>query len=389
MSAHARSIIRSLHNPHRMLKWFARSPSPRPPVPKGAFVAFVTYVDEAQRVDPKERLYSNRASARLRVLIPAQQLAQRVPVWLVSPEELASRPDLPHLGQAGAIVLGKLAAKDVLLKEAVLRRLLQNAEEGAARAPLYADLSDDYAALGKEMRQPFLGEYQKALGKCSTFVVPCAGLEQALARYAKRGIRVVEDPYESHAAQAVRAAASSPLRLAWFGSLGSVNLAPLERAFDAIAARLGGTALRLEVVTAEVSRPAVQAMRDRLGARHAGFDLAFTAWSLASTEAAIQRSDFVLLPQEFRSAWGKVKSHNRMVSAIRGGRLALASPIPAYRELAQYGWVGEDLPAGLRWAIAHPDEAARRVAEGQRHVEARFSPEAIGRKWAEALGIPA
>jgi hypothetical protein len=377
-----------------MLEWLVeralrrrRAVWPRPPFPQGALVAFVTYVNGVQRIAPNERLYSKLASARLRVLIPAQQLAQQVPVWLVSHEELANQPDLAHLGQAGAIVLGKLAAKDVVRKEDVLRRVLQNVEQGACRTPLYADLSDDYAALGKEMRRRFLSEYQKALGKCAALIVPCAALERQLTRYAKRGITVVEDPYETESAQAVRVAASSPLRLAWFGSLGPLNVPLLEKAFDAIAAGLDGTPIRLEVVTANDSRPAVLAIRERLRQRHPRLELMFTTWSLAATEAAIDRSDFVLLPQEHRSAWGKVKSHNRMVSVIRAGRLAVASPIPAYKELAAYGWVGEDLSAGLRWAIGHPAEAARRVAEGQRYVDGRFAPEVVGRKWAQALGL--
>src|SRR5687767_3984924 len=140
----------------RMLQWLIQRASRRggaqarpPAFPPGGFVAFVTYVDSAQRVTPEPRLYSKLASARLRVLIPAQQLAQHVPVWLVSPEELASRPDLAHLGRPGAIVLGKLAAKDVVQKQDVLRQVLRNFECGTCPAALYADLSDDYAALGK------------------------------------------------------------------------------------------------------------------------------------------------------------------------------------------------------------------------------------------------
>ena len=89
-------------------------------------MAFVTYVDTSQKVNPAERLYSNRASARLRVLIPAQELARRASVWLVSPQELAERPELAHLGTPGAIVLGKLAARDVVSQAAVVTRLLQN-----------------------------------------------------------------------------------------------------------------------------------------------------------------------------------------------------------------------------------------------------------------------
>jgi hypothetical protein len=102
---------------------------------------------------------------------------------------------------------------------------------------------------------------------------------------------------------------------------------------------------------------------------------------------AIARSDFVVLPQEHGTPWGRVKSHNRLVETIRGGRLAIASPIPSYLELADYAWVGEPLGAGLRWALQHPDDATRRVVRGQAYVAERFSPEAIGAKWARALGI--
>jgi hypothetical protein len=378
----------------RMLQWLIQRASRRggaqarpAAFPPGGFVAFVTYVDSAQRVTPEHRLYSKLASARLRVLIPAQQLAQHVPVWLVSPEELASRPDLAHLGRPGAIVLGKLAAKDVVQKQDVLRQVLRNFECGTCPAALYADLSDDYAALGKEMGRRFLREYQKALAKWATLIVPCAELQRSLSRYARRGITVIEDPYEDDRAQPVQVAASSPLRLAWFGSLGPLNIPVLEQAFDAIAAGMNGMAIGLETVTANDSREALESMAARLRARYPAFELTFTPWSLASAWAAIQRSDFVLLPQDYRSGWGKVKSHNRMVSAIRGGRFAIASPIPAYQELSQYAWVGKDLSAGLRWAMAHPGEAARRVEAGQRYVEARFAPDAVGRKWVEALGI--
>jgi hypothetical protein len=357
--------------------------------PEGAFVAFVTAVGAPKQVNADKPYTSNLASTRLRVLIPARQLARRVPVWLVPLEELVRRPDLAHLGRAGAIVLGKLSTRDVAGNREHLAAMLQRLGGSAEQQIMYADLSDDYAALGREMREPFLAEYQESLGRLCSFIVPSAALADSLAPYARRGITVIEDPYETASQHSVRVTPSSPLRLAWFGNLGSVNEAELEATFGQVASSLGQAPIRLEVVAADKVGERVVAMGTRLRQRHPGLELGFTAWSLAATEAAIERSDFVLLPQEHRSAWAKVKSHNRMVSAIRGGRLAVASPIPAYEELAQYGCVGEDLGAGLRWALAHPDVAASRVAEGQRYVESRFAPEVIGRKWAEALGVPA
>jgi hypothetical protein len=73
-----------------------------PSFPEGGFVAFVTAVDAPKQVNADKPSTSNLASTRLRVLIPARQLARRVPVWLVSLEELLRRPDLAHLGRAGS-----------------------------------------------------------------------------------------------------------------------------------------------------------------------------------------------------------------------------------------------------------------------------------------------
>jgi hypothetical protein len=331
-----------------MLNWLLKSSPPRPSFPQGGFVAFVTSVEVPKQVNPDKPYFSNIASTRLRVLIPARQLARRVPVWLVPFEEVARHPDLAQLGRPGAIVLGKLTGEGVIVKRQLLVEMLRRLRDSAHTPMTYADLSDDYVALGKQLGEPFLAEYQKTVGGLCSLIVPCTALSRSLARYAKRGITVIEDPYESPSERPVRVAPSTPMRLAWFGNLGAVNQPWLEQAFGRIASSLADMAIRLEVVASDKVRERVLAMGERLRSRHPGFELSFTAWSLA-----------------------------------------VASPIPAYQELAQYGWVGTDLGEGLRWAIAHRGDAARRVTEGQRYVETRFAPEAIGRKWAEVLGIPA
>jgi len=359
---------------------------PRRPFPHGAGVAFVVQVEAPTRVNPDEAYDSSIASTRLRVIAPARQLARRVPVWLVPLEEFLRDPALSGLGNVGAVVVGKLPTQEMLRLRATLAELLARAGAPRPGTALYADLPDDLAALGKAMGAPFLAEYQKGLGACCTFIAPCRALAESVARDARRGIVVVEDPYETPQ-RAVRATASSPLRLMWFGNLGLVNAPALEAELAALAGRFRDTALHVEMVAHGDVAHLAHAMDARLRAAHPDIEIGFTAWSLQATDEALQRSDFVLIPQDFRSEWGRVKSHNRLVTAIRGGRLAIASPIPAYRELADYARIGADLAAGLRWALARPEQAAARVLAGQRHVAQRFAPETIGRKWAAALGI--
>ncbi|KPK04706.1 MAG: hypothetical protein AMJ64_13020 [Betaproteobacteria bacterium SG8_39] len=356
------------------------------PFPPGGCVAFVLPVGSSARVNQTDAYVTEIASMRLRAVIPARQLAQRVPVWFVSLDDFLRDPSLAEFGSVGAIVISKLPAPAILQRQEALSALLARAASQTGGVPLYADMPDDLAALGKAVHQPFLARYQKGLGASCTLVVPCQALGERLARDARRGIAVVEDPYENPA-RAVRTQASSPLRLMWFGNLGQINAAMLEEALANAVGALRDRPLQLELVTRSGAREELDAIGRRLRAAHPDCALHVTAWSLQATEQALERCDFVLIPHETRAEWSTGKSHNRLVTAIRAGRLAIASPIPTYLELADYAWIGDDLAAGLRWALAHPQEAAERVRAGQHAVEQRFAPDQIGRKWAALLGI--
>ncbi len=351
------------------------------------FVAFLTPSEEVQAVRPGERLFANWASTRLRVLIPGAELAHRVPVLLVPLTRFIADPSLSDLGTPRAIVVAKLAAGTVASMQGELSELLDSIAERSCPARVFADLSDDYAALVEALRAPFLAEYQRRLGELCTLVVPCAALRDAVTPIARRGIEVIEDPYEATGARPVRTRPTGTLALCWFGNLGPSNAAGLREALVALARDAGEGDCRLELVAAEQSRPLGMEIAAAITAAQPAWSVGYTAWSPVAVEDAIARSDFVVLPQEHDTPWGRVKSHNRLVQSIRCGRLAIASPIPSYLELAGYAWVGKPLGAGLRWALAHPDDAAARVARGQAHVAEHFSPAAIGLKWARVLGV--
>jgi hypothetical protein len=252
---------------------------------------------------------------------------------------------------------------------------------------VFADLSDDYAALAEAFRAPFLAEYQRRLAELCTLIVPCRALRDAVAPLARRGVEVVEDPYETAAAQPVRTRSNGTLALCWFGNLGTPNAQGLRQALIALARDAGEIRCRLELVAGEQAREMGMEIAAAVETERPTWSVGYTAWSPAAVAVAIARSDFVVLPQAHETPWGRVKSHNRLVETIRGGRLAIASPIPSYVELADYAWVGEPLAPGLRWALEHPEDVTMRVVSGQAYVAERFSPEAIGREWARTLRV--
>jgi len=304
-------------------------------------------------------------------------------------EAFLADPTLASLGAARAIVLGKIPTDAVVRRERELRALLALLGARTLPVPVFADFSDDYAAMAAALGAPFLAEYQRGLAACCTLTVPCAALAERLGTERRGAIHVVEDPWESQRGNPPRAPRGAPLEMCWFGNIAPKTLPPVEAALRRIAARLDGAAATLAFVAAGNRRELAEALGARLRAAHPSFALRFLEWSRETTWHALERCDLVLLPQDHASEWGRVKSHNRLVEAIRAGRFAVASPIPSYLELAEFAWTGEDLAEGVAWALAHPDEAAARVARGQAQIAGRFSPEAVAAKWAAVLGVAA
>ena len=340
------------------------------------------FKERTLRVRPGAKLAgSPLASTRLRVLIPAMELAKRFPVYLVSFEDFLADPRLAAIGGAAAVVFRKLSTTEVLARAHTLHYMVEQLSALAAERRVVADLSDDYAAAPEAAQAGELADYQRALLGACPITVPCEALAARLRPQAQQGVHVIEDPFEGPEGSP-RAPRGDALRVCWFGHARPAQLEALERALGRVVER----AASLEAVTSGDAAGFFAALGDRLSRSHPGFRLRFTPWSPAATWQALRECDVVLLPQD-ASAWGLVKSHNRLVEALRAGRLAVASPIASYQELAAYAWVGEDPAAGVAWALAHPGDAVQRVRLGQEHLPVRFSPAVVARKWAATLGL--
>jgi len=371
-----RSLVRQFLNKERP----ASQPSPADEREAGG-VAFVVNVDEPVRLGPGAQLDSDLASVRLRAFSPALRLAESRPVYLVPPALLAEGATLDGMPSIETLVLTKFSTADLLANPEHFKAILGWLSRARGTVRLVADISDNYAAIGEATGQPFLGEYQAALGEHCTIVVPCEALRAELAPYAKHGVHVIEDPFESSQARPPRAAAGGPVRLCWFGQLGVTNFESVAQGLASAAGGLRGRPAELHFVTHETRREMVTDIGARLLQVNPSLVTTFVPWSQEATWQAIDACDLVILPQDTGARWGRVKSHNRLVESIRGGRMAIASPIPSYLELSDYAWVGEDLGAGVDWALANPADVVARIQVGQEHVVTRFAPERIAAKW--------
>jgi len=325
--------------------------------------------------DPGVIARSPVASDRLRVALPARALA---PLGVDS-TFCALEPGVPPPGVAAydAVVIGKFSSP---------------ARGGAPRVAWWLDFARSVLDAGRrlvvdvsdhpfERAGPQVAFYQRTLPECSAVSVPSEWLARAIANACGAAPRVVADPYEGPLA-APRFAPADPVRLLWFGHV--LNLHYLKALLPGLIALSEERALALEVVTGEVQ--GIETAFERLTRKHAPrFAAGYAHWSLEAMPQALARSDAVLIPSDATDEKKAGASANRLVETLVAGRLAVASPLEAYRPYADCAVLEADLVTGLRAAWRAPQEMARRIERGQRRVAERHAPEVIARQWLAVL----
>lgn len=104
-------------------------------------------------------------------------------------------------------------------------------------------------------------------------------------------------------------------------------------------------------------------------------------WGPEHLRVELAKANIVLLPTQTGSEY---KTPNRLLNAIRSGCFPVCMRHPAYLEFRHLVWVG-DFITGLKWTDCFKADLNELVAEAQDYIRDRYSPEAIGAKWASFL----
>lgn len=340
---------------------------------------------------PLDYLRSMRASRRLRIALPARTFAAAGAVQ-----------DLGFI--QGGPAAGEGATPDV----AVFSKLIESSDDGrieraavhaasalrARGARIVLDVCDNLAI------HPALGPMRALIELADRVVVATPALADAVHDAARRSLsrlpEVISDPVEGARAAAVfhpprrpllkrllaRADVVRPLRLLWFGGPAR-NFLPLE----AWLPRLADWARRhpAELVVMTGPWPEVLRAVESRAAGAPGLRLRHEPWSASALAVALAACDLVVLPDAPRDPLRIGASANRLIESLWGGRFVIATGVPSYLEFRDEAWIGEDLIAGLDWALSHPAEVVRRIARGQERIAAGHSPERIGVRWFDLL----
>lgn len=306
---------------------------------------------------------SDVASARYRMTIPARALADLGCDSFIVDDPLRLQK---RASQADAAVFGKLVAPPEQFAALAPKILELTQALRSAGVRVVADFSDD------AFREPVRGPYFRGLANLADAVIASTeGMADILREETPAPVFVVTDPVEGHrGAPAVwQADAGRPLQLLWYGH--PTNLDTLDAGLVQIERVAGRVPIDITLVTAPGTRVAKV---KRL-----------VPWSTSALFDELRACDAVFIPSAPGERRRAIKSPNRFTEATWAGRFVIAHPLPSYDALSAYGWVGDDIGAGVEWLTQNPERALERIRAGQAGIETTFTPRAVGQQWKAAI----
>jgi hypothetical protein len=353
-------------------------------------VLWVAYSDTpGLHADPARLSEHWSAGRRLRVGIPAAWLAQAgISQRLLSPpsddglrQALASRPDVAVVSGLYPNVDERRNARSYFDCVDALR---------AAGVPVVVDLAENH------LQDARATEYREMIERSNGLIVNTQALADVIAEETGRDSVVIGDPVEGARREPAfgpperqgtiarltgRRRQSRPLKLLWFGGQ-ERNYEYLRQRVPELARFARAVPLHIAIVTG----PNKDIEADVAGWRipSGGMDASVMPWSPELLDRELAACDMVIIPSDVVARMAA--STNRVTQSIWAGRFVVANGLPSYWEFRRAAWIGDSIVEGLNWALQNRAEALERVIKGQAIIAGHYTPEAIGRRWQNALG---
>lgn len=323
--------------------------------------------------------YKMYASVRIRCLLPLATIGRKIPSRLVSYHTLLKSSE--RFAADDRFVLFKAGSTSVKKQSDLARGIATFAERH--RAHIVYDTCDPAHA----DNDPTVAYLQTALLKQAALVT-CATDELAkdLRPLTGAPVQVIEDSIDCPQAPP-KFAPGNPVRMVWFGWMARLRFTDLANRLADIQTIVTDQRITCLILAQDIAPEGIADVNAFLDESGKGkTTVSHRRWDLPEAWKVIADHDLVLIPHDLEAdGTARFKSHNRLSTAIRSGVFAVASPVPAYKALADYCWLGDNLAEGVAWALTHTHEARRRIAAGQTRVDELYGPEAIGARWIEAL----
>lgn len=328
----------------------------------------------------KTAIYSPVPSVRLRCLMPAHRLTEMHPDWQINVVNLGEiKPsDFELLDSADVAIFGKVFFDHQPLYEYL----------SSQRIPIVMDLCDDiyhFAHLSEA--------YQLITQYHSKTVVSCAALE---AEYRQHGgaIKGGNDSIEPNVSQISDCvegercqprvesfAAKTDLNCLWYGIPHNLNFLIYDLPNFK---KLSHYKIHIKILTS-IDEEVEQWLESAKKQYSPGITFEVLKWDFDLQFEALQQCDVVLVPSAENQVF-RVKTANRVITALWAGKPCVAYPLPSYQQFQPYIPIHKSTAEGILELIATPTKQVNQNIEAaQQLIADQYSLQHIAECWESVI----
>jgi glycosyltransferase involved in cell wall biosynthesis len=306
------------------------------------------------------------ASARLRVIFPAEQLSKLG--WATNILGLGTATQnevIAALDGSEYVVVSKIfRPSSVALVKLLSKRGIK----------IIADFCDNHLEGGE-----FYEAHHTILSSAERCIANTPAMHRLLRTHGFHGpIHVIEDMIEHPRLEPRKPPSEGQINLIAFGN--KFVCLHLEQWFPALKSFARNVRpLTLEIVTL-IDASIIQwenAFRNLVGD---SFRFSVSHWNEIGMEQAFRRADIAIIPSEI-SDFNKTKSANRLLEATYAGLPVVAYPIEPYLPYRDVVLVTKDIHEGLETILVNPNQSKLRVGYAQQLAGIRHDSIQIGLEW--------
>jgi len=224
--------------------------------------------------------------------------------------------------------------------------------------------------------------YEDILAHSDKIVCPTKGLSEALARLGGGVIQTIEDPCTVPTFEYKTIETEKPINLLWYGN--TSNIEPILSKLQWLLKIRLNRRISLLLLTGKLSSDYIRRITDAQSSMAPSWSVAYMPWTEEEHLIQLRKAHYTLLPCS-KEEHSRYASHNRLLDAISGGTIPIATPIPSYQELSEVAVLSDHIINAFMQSIQYYDKLIAGYARVREQKLKAYSLENITSKWRSLL----
>ena len=284
----------------------------------------------------QNKMLQHLASCRLQ-LEPITQALYGLGIESYSVSPLTPLDNLKILKGVKLIIVGKITVNPEKAKKChtIVMQYLLAAEK--LKIPIATIYSNHHLASGNSI---WNCPYRDILAQSEKIICPTQGLSDSLSRDGNWSVETVEDPCIDTRYGYKQINPDSTINILWYGNV--MNLNPLLKKLPYLLRLKSDRRFSLDILTGRLTARKEIQINQAKKHMSSSWEVTCQQWTYEKHLAKLRKAHFTLLPCE-QDEHRKYAGHNRLLDAISGGTVPIASPIPSYKDLKEVAVLSDHL----------------------------------------------